>query len=160
MDSILKWSGLVALVIALVLLVSPGKAHTAVFGSTACSDTTCLTGGLRILTGVLESDAGFQAGASGSSVNNMAFANCALIGSKSIAATSSAAFDCVVPSALAGDTVVWGTSTTSAIAGYQIVGGSASTTAGFDTFYLENDTGAANTPPAGVLASVPYLNLR
>ncbi len=52
MNSFLKYSGVVALVILAILIVlnMGGKSKT-VFGSTACSNITCLSGGLRLVTG-------------------------------------------------------------------------------------------------------------
>ncbi len=59
MNTILKYSGVVALVILAILIVMNSGGNKNIFGSTACSGITCLSGGLRLVTdagGDFESD--------------------------------------------------------------------------------------------------------
>lgn len=61
MNSILKWSGVVALAILVILggLYALGKQKSLSFGSTSCASITCLSGGLRLVSdagGDFESD--------------------------------------------------------------------------------------------------------
>ena len=63
MNFIKEYSGVVALVILAILAVTGGfsAGKAGVFGSTSCADTTCLTGGLRLLgTGYLETAGNFS----------------------------------------------------------------------------------------------------
>lgn len=58
-ETILKWAGVVALVIALITIFVPSSVKQSVFGSTSCSNITCLAGGLRLVSdlgGDFESD--------------------------------------------------------------------------------------------------------
>ncbi len=61
MNSIVKWSGVVALAILVILggLYVTGKQKSLAFGSTSCASITCLSGGLRLVSdagGDFESD--------------------------------------------------------------------------------------------------------
>lgn len=61
MNPILKYSGVVALVIAILLALQIYSANhkTSLFGSTSCANITCLSGGLRLVAdagGDFESD--------------------------------------------------------------------------------------------------------
>ena len=101
-------------------------------------------------------------GASGTPITQLLKGTCSLIGSFSITATTTAAMDCAVSGALAGDTVFYTLATTTPTTnlGWRVVGANASTTAGYLTFKLQNLTGADAVPPITVTSSVQFLDIR
>ncbi len=147
---------LVAVIIALCALL--GFGHTAVtslFGSVSCSDTTCLTGGLRILTGVFESDGTFTLASTTPTQTSMSIQSCNLVGMNgSQPATSTKAYDCAVTGVIPTDNVFAFLSTstpvitaaTNAGLGWTITAADASSTAGFVTVLVYYGSGGAAVP--------------
>lgn len=153
----------IGLVVAIVLAIGAYffpqiQQKTGLFGSTDCQQTTCLTGGLRILTGTLESDGAFQIGSAGALLTLVDADNdCSLVGNVTLAASSTASLDCSVSSVLSGDiTFAQFATSTAPVAGIQILGASASSTAGFLTLRVYNGTGASYLIPASVASSTQY----
>lgn len=160
------WVAMVVVaIIALGAYYYPSSSGVGFLGSTACDQTTCLTGGLRILDGVLESDGTFQAGSTGTAISGLNLGTCYIKAyATTIAASSTATVDCqgtaaigtitATGSALAGvtssDSVLATLSTTTAGTtgqGLTIIGSSASTTAGHIDLRVSNLTGATFTWP-------------
>ncbi len=133
------------------------------FGAAAdCQSTTCLSGGLSITSGLLQSNGTFQVGSSGSSLSQVLATTCSLIyTNSSIIASSSTAFDCAVTGVVSTDKVfVQEATSTAAAAGWAIIGASASTTSGFVTFNIVNNTGATNNIPRNIASSTAVLIIR
>lgn len=155
---------------------------TGLFGSTACSSITCLSGGLRLVTdagGDFEADVAsvfggtvsltstFKLGANGTTESriNSGFCNIQASGT-TIAASSTKVVDCgagttggtALTGVTAGDRCFLGQSTTTPATsnGLIIAGASASSTAGFITAVLSNLTGATFTWTAAASTSLPY----
>ena len=101
----------------------------------------------------------------GTTLTGLLAGTCDLIGMDvSQTATTSAAYDCAVTGAAAGDIVLATMSTSSPTAhvfhGWRILGVNASSTAGFITLHIWNGTGANAVPSAtGVGSSTPYAVL-
>lgn len=156
MDYIQKYSGLVALVILAIMGVSGFfNAGSKMFGSVSCQSTTCLTGGLRILDGVLESDGTMQVGSSGTAQTNQVTATCAMKADVSITASSTGyAFCTGVTGVTSSDYVLsqFATSTTLGATvvsdNFWIVSAKASSTAGAIDFLIYNGSGRSVAPSA------------
>ncbi len=163
----------IALGLAVVALIIAGIAylgHTSktLFGSTACSNITCLSGGLRLVTGAggdFESDVaaivsgGFKIGTNGTNLTQLVGGTCSLIASSfTVAATSTVAMDCAVSNITSTDIPFAQFATSSAILeGWSIAGSSASSTAGFITIDVTNGTGASNVIPASIASTTKYV---
>jgi len=167
----------VALVIA-GLLYFGGVGSKALFSSTACSNITCISGGLRLVAdagGDFESDVAalfgstVKIGANGTSLNRIDAGTCYIAPyATTIAATTSAAVDCQGTAAwsasgtsaltgiVKGDFVQATLSTTTAgvtYGGIVITGASASTTPGHIQLIIENLTGTTYTWPTSLTAT-------
>lgn len=156
MDSILKWSGVVALVILAILFV-PKLFSAQALGGATNYDT--------ISASVLQIGSGCNSSfgtCTGTSVSQIVKGTCNLIGAPTITATSSAAMDCAVSGVVAGDTVFFTqpTTTPSTFEGWRVTSANASSTSGFITFILYNATGANAIPPITATSSIGYLILR
>lgn len=151
----------IALVVSVVALVIAGLLYFGgtksvnLFGSTSCQSTTCLTGGLRILDGVLESDGTFRIGSSGSAqTSQVGPTSCAMKADVSIAATSTGYGFCTGLTGVTSADSVFGqfassTGLTAVTDNFAIVSAKASTTvSGAVDFTLLNLTGAAAVPSA------------
>lgn len=164
MNTILKWSGVVALVILAIIGVMKMTGTKAVFGSTACSGITCLSGGLRLVSdtgGDFESDVAaifsstLRLGTNGTSFSRIMASSTALIGPNFIVnATSTMTTDIAIPGVQPGDIVFasFATSTASAL-GWWIEGAIASSTSGFATVRVVNGTGVDAAIPAALASS-------
>lgn len=144
-EEIKNWSGVVALVILAIFILS--------------------SGGAKLLGGVtnydeLDATAIKIGGSSGSRVGPIITGTCSLIASPSFTVGSStqAAMDCAVTGVVSGDTVLmWFATSTAASQGWSIAGSSASSTSGFITGRIVNSTGASNVLPASLASSTQYL---
>ncbi len=155
----------VAIVIA-VIAATPHKVST-LFGSTACSNITCLSGGLRLVTdagGDFESDVAaifsstFKLGSSGTAQSNQVSASCNLQNTNaSLAATTSQYVYCTgVTGVTSADNVIMQLSTTTAnsrFGQWNLWGVKASTTAGAIDAMLYNGSGASAVPSATAIGS-------
>lgn len=167
MKFIKEWSGVVALVILAImgLMNFTSSSQVSQFGSVACDQTTCLAGGFRVTSGVLEADGGFQMGSNGTSLNAIVAGGCTIWASATtIGATSSAQVVCQGAtnggiSALTGVTsdaicnVTHASSTNTTSGGLVVAGVSASSTAGTIVAQVSNFTGAVFTWSAAASSS-------
>lgn len=152
-------------VVALVITVYGffgGHVEKALFGSTSCANITCLSGGLRLVTGAggdFEADVAsvfngtFTLGSSGTAQSNQVSTTCAMKGNISITATSSGyAFCSGVTGLTSADNVLAQFASTTGAANNQdnwvITSAKASTTAGAVDLTLLNLSGDSRTPSA------------
>lgn len=104
----------------------------------------------------------------GTTVTRMQKGTCDILISGPLAASTTTQWDCAVTGVQSGDTVFVQTPITNRtyeVAGgfatsFSIVGANASTTAGYITFKIANNTGAASTTPAFFASSTQYLIVR
>jgi hypothetical protein len=98
-------------------------------------------------------------GCTGTKVSKVLRGTGSLIGSPSIAATSSAPMDIAVTGVVAGDNVFVSMATTSRVStgvNWLVCGASASSTSGFITVNVCNNSGIAGIPPIGATSSLQY----
>lgn len=162
-------------VIAVVLLLVGGivgyafhgSSHSA-FGATAdCQQTTCLSGGLSITSGLLQANGTLQIGSSGSSFSQVLSGTCTLTANFAITASTTRNVACAITGVLTGDKVFISlpATTSAASSKFVVTGVTASTTAGQVDISLTNTNidGLGNTIPAatnGFGSSTQYLILR
>lgn len=108
---------------------------------------------------------GIQVGPTGTLNANSQFGSCNLIGgSKGIAATSTATFDCAVTGVQKGDVVMGDLGVNAPFSlgsGFVVAAAQASTTAGYITYTILNLTGAASTTLGTNLTNgMEYFTLR
>lgn len=144
MENILKWSGVVALVILAIVLLFPSAKNMKLGGVTNYDevDATAIKIG----------------GTNGSRVGPIISGTCSIVSNSSIAATSTGTGTCAATGTVAGDTVFvsLATTTTKMAAQWAIVGATA-TTDSITVRYL-NLTGTAAVPSAtnGLGSTSPY----
>lgn len=172
MNTILKYSGVVALVIIAILT---GKAlissNGVSFGSTSCDSYTCFTyleviNDLKIdatatYAGLASFTGGVKVGSSGTTVNGLNYGICYIQASATtISASSTVTVDCQASTSgantaltgiTAGDTVFvkFATTTSTTFAGLSVLGASASSTSGYITMKVYNGTGGTFTWTSG-----------
>lgn len=154
MNPILKWSGVVALVIAIFAWYSSTTGSVPSFGGTTNYDEIDVAG-IRIGANCNQ---GGNANCQGTRLGGVYAGTCALIsGNDSVTASTTANFDCVVPNLVSTDGIEaqFGTSTAQAL-GWWIVGASASTTAGHATIQVANGSGATALVPAPIASSTQF----
>lgn len=153
------WVGLIA-----VAILALGGYFFPQIQTLAGSVGTRFPHGLAVGTTASVTDGKLTVGNSGSALGNVIFGNCTLtVQTGTIAASTTAPYDCAVTGATAASTVLAALSTTTAygatqVSGFYAVSAKASTTAGFITVLLFNGTGTANNPStAGYASSTNYL---
>ena len=120
---------------------------------------TSSNGGVRIASSTATTQ---KVGASGTGLTLISAGSCALIYSnKSITASTTRTFDCLVTGAIAGDKILFQFSTTTEPAlGWVLVGGSASSTSGYGTLQIGNWTGGTAALPREIASSTAYFLFR
>lgn len=156
MENILKYAGVVALIIAIATFFVPHGGSTLVGNTT--QDFWDTAEGYKVDgTTVIDGSGRMTLGTSGTQVTGFNFGTCYILAyATTIAASSSATVECQgstngTPSTLAGiangDSVAMSfpTSTPATLGGLRILGASASTTSGYITMTVWNGTGGTFT---------------